>query len=244
MAFVFDHVTSRVSEREASERFYRLVLAALGVEQSYRGEDLAEWNDFSLAAASEERPVTRHLHIGFVARSRAAVDEFWRVGTDAGYRDDGAPGLRPQYHSDYYGSFLRDPDRNSAEAVHHGFPRDGGTVDHLWIRVADAPTSARFYRTIAPHVGLRVHRETEERVQFGDDDSSFSVVRGMPTEHLHMAFAARDDESVRAFHRTATDAGYRDNGAPAERLEYHPRYYAAFVLDPDGNNVEVVNHNR
>jgi catechol 2,3-dioxygenase-like lactoylglutathione lyase family enzyme len=241
---VFDHVTIRVSDREASERFYVLVLRALGIEQTHSGDDLAEWNDFSLAAASEERPVTRRLHIGFAAPSRAAVDEFWRIGTGAGYREDGAPGLRRQYHSDYYGSFLRDPDGNSAEAVHHGAPRDGGTVDHLWIRVADVEAAARFYRTIAPHAGLRVHRETEDRVQLGDDTSSFSVVRGTPTENVHVAFGARDDETVRAFHRAATEAGYRDNGAPGERPEYHPGYYGAFVLDPDGNNVEVVNHNR
>ena len=242
---MFDHVTIRGSDREASERFYGLVLRTLGVEPTYSGEDLAEWDDFSLGAASAERPVTRRLHIGFVAPARAAVDEFWRVGTAAGYRDDGAPGLRRQYHSDYYGSFLRDPDGNSAEAVSHGSPRDGGTVDHLWIRVADVAASTRFYRTIAPHAGLRVQRETEDRTQFGDDSSSFSVVAGaQPTENLHMAFGARDDETVRAFHRAATEAGYHDNGAPGERPEYHPGYYAAFVLDPDGNNVEVVNHNR
>ena len=52
--------------------------------------------------------------------SRAHVDEFWRAGTEAGYRDDGAPGPRPQYSPDYYGGFLLDPDGNSAEAVHHG----------------------------------------------------------------------------------------------------------------------------
>jgi catechol 2,3-dioxygenase-like lactoylglutathione lyase family enzyme len=59
-----------------------------------------------------------------------------------------------------------------------------------------------------------------------------------------MAFRADDDATVRAFHATATGAAYRDNGPPGERAEYHPGYYAAFVLDPDGNNVEVVNHHR
>jgi catechol 2,3-dioxygenase-like lactoylglutathione lyase family enzyme len=53
-----------------------------------------------------------------------------------------------------------------------------------------------------------------------------------------------DDATVDAFHRAATAAGYRDNGAPGERAEYHPGYYGAYLLDPDGNNVEVVNHNR
>jgi catechol 2,3-dioxygenase-like lactoylglutathione lyase family enzyme len=241
---VFDHVTVRVSDRVTSERFYDLVLGALGVEKTYVGEDLAEWNDFSLAAADREQPVTRRLHIGFAARSRDAVDEFWRAGTEAGYRDDGAPGLRPQYHEDYYGGFLLDPDGLSVEAVHHGFERGGGTIDHLWIRVADIAASARFYRTIASYAGLRVHRELNERVQFGDDDSSFSVVQGVPTEHVHIAFGTRDDATVDAFHRAATEAGYRDNGPPGERTVYHPGYYGAFVLDPDGNNVEVVNHNR
>jgi catechol 2,3-dioxygenase-like lactoylglutathione lyase family enzyme len=59
-----------------------------------------------------------------------------------------------------------------------------------------------------------------------------------------MAFRAHDDATVEAFHAAATAAGYRDNGAPRERPEYHPGYYGAYVLDPDGNNVEVVNHHR
>jgi catechol 2,3-dioxygenase-like lactoylglutathione lyase family enzyme len=70
------------------------------------------------------------------------------------------------------------------------------------------------------------------------------VVSGRPTEPFHVAFPASDDETVDAFHRTALAAGYADNGAPGERTIYHPGYYGAFVLDPDGNNVEVVNHNR
>jgi predicted lactoylglutathione lyase len=61
---------------------------------------------------------------------------------------------------------------------------------------------------------------------------------------VHLALPASDNATVDAFHRTATEAGYRDNGAPGERPRYHPGYYGASVLDPDGNNVEVVNHNR
>ena len=61
---------------------------------------------------------------------------------------------------------------------------------------------------------------------------------------MHIAFPADDDATVDAFHAAPTAAGYRDDGAPGERPEYHAGYYGAFVLDPDGNNVEVVNHNR
>ena len=67
---------------------------------------------------------------------------------------------------------------------------------------------------------------------------------GRPTEQVHVAFPAGENATVDAFHRACTDAGYRDNGAPGERAAYHRGYYAAFVLDPDGNNIEVVNHNR
>ena len=69
-------------------------------------------------------------------------------------------------------------------------------------------------------------------------------MRGTPAEQVDLAFAASENATVDAFHRALTEAGYRDNGAPGERRVYHPGYYGAFVLDPDGNNVEVVNHNR
>jgi catechol 2,3-dioxygenase-like lactoylglutathione lyase family enzyme len=166
------------------------------------------------------------------------------VGTAAGYRDDGAPGPRPEYGGDYYGAFLLDPDGNSAEAVHHGSLRRGGAVDHLWIRVADVAAAKAFYELVAPHAGFHLNRDTPERAQFAGGTGSFSVVRGAPTEHVHVAFSVSENASVDAFHRAATEAGYRDNGAPGERPVYHPGYYGAFVLDPDGNNVELVNHNR
>ena len=90
---MFDHVTITASDREASERFYETVLRTLGVEQTHSDEDYAEWDDFSLGQADDEHPATRHLHIAFVAPSHALVDEFWRVGTDAGYQDEGSPGM-------------------------------------------------------------------------------------------------------------------------------------------------------
>jgi catechol 2,3-dioxygenase-like lactoylglutathione lyase family enzyme len=70
------------------------------------------------------------------------------------------------------------------------------------------------------------------------------VLAGEPSENVHLAFPADTNEAVDEFHRALTAAGYRDNGPPGERSIYHPGYYGAFVLDPDGNNVELVNHNR
>jgi predicted lactoylglutathione lyase len=241
---MFDHVTIRASDREASERFYATVLRTLGIEATHSGDLYAEWADFSVVQADAENPTTRRLHIGFVAPSRAHVDDFWRAGTGAGYRDDGPPGPRPQYTEDYYGSFLLDPDGNSAEAVHFASMRTGSVVDHLWIRVADQAASQRFYETIAPHAGFRAGAPKRDRAQFLGISGSFSVMAGEPTEHVHMAFGATSDEGVDAFHRAAIEAGYTDNGRPGERPAYHPGYYAAYVLDPDGHDVEVVNHNR
>ena len=240
---MFDHVTIRVSERDASERFYEIVLRTLGIEQTSAGQDFTEWDDFSLSQADDEDPVTRRLHVAFAAPSRAHVDEFWRVGTEAGYDEDGAPGPRPQYREDYYGAFLLDPDGNSVEAVHHGAVRGAG-IDHLWIRVVDVAAAKRFYETVAPHAGFRLEHDAPERAQFVGESGSFSLVAGTPTEHLHMAFPADENSTVADFHQALIQAGYRDNGRPRERPIYHDGYFGAYVLDPDGNNVELVNHNR
>jgi catechol 2,3-dioxygenase-like lactoylglutathione lyase family enzyme len=240
---VFDHVTIRVSDRAASERFYDTVLGVLGIDAEYSGEQFTEWDDFSLTEATAWSPVTSGLHIGFGTSSRELVDKFWQRGTDAGYRSDGEPGPRTEYLEDYYGSFLLDPDGNSVEAVHYDGVRHG--VDHLWIRVARVAASKRFYETIAPHAGFTGDRDTPERASFGGDPGSFTVLSGEHvTENLHMAFPASSNEAVDDFHRAAIEAGYRDNGTPGERREYHPGYYSAYVLDPDGNNTELVNHNR
>ena len=228
---MFNHVTLRVSDREASERFYETVLPVIGIERTRSDEHHAEWAELFVAQASDEKPVTRRLHVGLVAPSRELVDEFWRAGTAAGYRDDGAPGPRPQYREDYYGGFLLDPDGNGVEAVHHSLvPRRTSVVDHLWLRVADLAASRRFYETIAPVAGFRVAGELEDRVGFGGPGGSFTITEGEPTENAHIAFPAAGPRAARELHRIATEAGYRDDGA--------------CVLDPDGNTIEVVFHDR
>jgi catechol 2,3-dioxygenase-like lactoylglutathione lyase family enzyme len=235
---VFDHVGIAVSDLAASERFYRTVLSALGVEPSYADAALVEWEDWDIGPTDPEHPITRGLHVAFRGRDRTQVDAFWQAGVDAGYRDDGAPGPRTQYGPTYYGAFLLDPDGNSVEAVHGDREKavPVGGIDHLWFRVRDPQASKRFYTTIAPHAGLRLARDEPGRVQFSGPDYSFSLVRDERP--------LTEDATVRAFHAAALAAGYEDHGGPGERAIYHPGYYGAFVLDPDGHNVEVVNHNR
>jgi catechol 2,3-dioxygenase-like lactoylglutathione lyase family enzyme len=243
---MWDHVTLRASDFDGSARFYDLVLATLGVERTGTADWIVEWDHFSISPANEDKPPTRGLHIAFTAPSREHVDAFWEAGVEAGYRDDGAPGPRPQYGPDYYGGFLLDPDGNSAEAVHHDLVADRGVIDHLWFRVADVEAAKAFYVALVPHTGAELHEGLPGHAHFGGKGGSFTFVSDERpvTEEVHMAFPAADLAAVEAFHRTATGAGYRDNGGPGERPEYHPGYYGAFVLDPDGNNVESVFHDR
>jgi catechol 2,3-dioxygenase-like lactoylglutathione lyase family enzyme len=243
---MFDHVMIRAADRPAAEAFYDAMLPLIGVEKTYSGAVFAEWGDYSVTAASPEIPPTRRLHIAFFTPERDEVDAFWRAGTDAGYRSDGEPGPRPQYSESYYGAFLLDPDGNSVEAVSHAGAKARGAIDHIWIRVADVSAAFEFYETIAPFSGFSpAVDERPELVRFrASSQTSFTLVRGTPTERLHFAFPAATHELVDDFHRTVTAAGYRDNGGPGERPFYHEGYYAAFVLDPDGNNVELVDHGR
>lgn len=116
---VFDHLTIRVADLEASKRFYSTVLAPLGITLTHEDPSIpfAEWGDFSVAA--DGKPLTRDVHIAFGAKDNAAVDAFWQAGINAGYIDNGVPGERPYYHAEYYGAFLLDPDGNNVEAVCH-----------------------------------------------------------------------------------------------------------------------------
>jgi catechol 2,3-dioxygenase-like lactoylglutathione lyase family enzyme len=114
----------------------------------------------------------------------------------------------------------------------------GRLLDHVHIRVADIDASKTFYAAVLESVGLGL---TFEGPGYFAADELFVSADGPPTSGFHLAFQARDRETVHRFHEAALAAGGRDNGAPGER-GYHPGYYAAYVLDPDGNNVEAVNH--
>ncbi len=236
---MFDRVTLRASDRDASERFYGLLLATLDIAPSHSTQDAIRWDDLAIVCAAADHPPTRHLHVGFVAPSREHVDAFWRAGIDAGYRDDGPPGVRAQYRPEYYGAFLLDPDGNSAEAVHHADTRRGGHIDHLWMRVRDPGASEAFYKLVARYTGLREGRRWDTGVQFRGAWATFSLVHDeLPlTENVHMAFPAPDRETVQEFHRAASAAG---GGAPVSPRSVDATVYAATVYDPDGFEVESV----
>src|SRR5688500_12579357 len=107
------------------------------------------------------------------------------------------------------------------------------------MRVTNVKASKRFYRAVCEAIGLP--DVLQEGPGYFHADELFVDRADGAVSRVHLAFQARDRETVQASYRAAISAGGRDNGAPGERA-YHPGYYAAFVLDPDGNNIEVVIH--
>ena len=121
-------------------------------------------------------------------------------------------------------------------------------IDHLGVGVRNFDESLEFYERALGPLGF-------ERVAFIDADNrsagfgvkgrdDFWIHEGRPAGRAHLAFVAESREAVDQFHAAALEAGGRDNGAPGLRPRYHAGYYAAYVLDPDANNVEAVFHDR
>lgn len=120
----------------------------------------------------------------------------------------------------------------------------GRLIDHLQLVVRDLDASRAFYEAVLGVLGVPIGGAGDD--YFWADElfvssASSPAAQGSLTGRHHLAFQAGSRAAVDAFHRVALEHGGRDNGAPGER-PYHPGYYAAFVLDPDGNNVEAVHH--
>lgn len=120
----------------------------------------------------------------------------------------------------------------------------GRLIDHIQLVVRDLPASQAFYTAVFDVLDVPMGGTADD--YFWADELFVSTVdseaaQGKLTGRHHLAFQAKDRETVDAFHKAALASGGKDNGKPGER-EYHPGYYAAFVLDPDGNNIEAVFH--
>jgi len=120
----------------------------------------------------------------------------------------------------------------------------GRLIDHLQLVVRDLDASRRFYEAVCQALEIPLGGSDEgyfwvDELFVSSADSQ--AAQGQLTGRHHLAFQARDEAMVQAFHRAALGAGGTDNGAPGLR-PYHPGYYGAFVIDPDGNNIEAVFH--
>ena len=118
----------------------------------------------------------------------------------------------------------------------------GRLIDHVHLIARDLAATRRFYDAALGALGRKVEGEGDG---FFWSDELFVSTDAMATTgapHIHLAFQAADRAAVDRFHAAALAAGGRDHGKPGERPQYHPGYYAAFVIDPDGNNIEAVYH--
>lgn len=115
--------------------------------------------------------------------------------------------------------------------------------DHIGLKVKAVDASARFYRATLGALGHVLHSQDESSASFGPPgEPSFWLYRAKGTagSEIHVAFRAAERSAVDRFHRAGLEAGGRDHGPPGVRLDYGPHYYAAFLIYPDGNNVEAV----
>jgi len=120
-------------------------------------------------------------------------------------------------------------------------------LDHVTIGVSDTEQSKKFYdRALRPLGITRLYAEGDRFAGYGVSPKAFFWIgsRATPQAGAHVAFTAQDRATVEQFHREAIAAGGRDNGPPGIRQNYHPNYYGAFVLDPDGHNIEAVCHSQ
>jgi catechol 2,3-dioxygenase-like lactoylglutathione lyase family enzyme len=117
-------------------------------------------------------------------------------------------------------------------------------LDHIGLAVTDYAKAKAFYEKALAPLGYAVMMEFGDACGLGmGGKPDFWVSAGKPAESLHVAFVAPDRAAVDGFYQAAMAAGGRDNGPPGLRPQYHPNYYGAFVLDPDGANIEAVCHN-
>lgn len=116
----------------------------------------------------------------------------------------------------------------------------GRLIDHVHLRARNVAAARHFYENTLAVLGIAITARGEGWFQVDELFIDGLDARATPS-HVHLAFQAKDRETVDAFHKAALAAGGTDNGAPGERY-YHPGYYACFVLDPDGNNIEAVFH--
>lgn len=120
------------------------------------------------------------------------------------------------------------------------------SFDHIGYTVPNFLKSRDFYVSALAPLDIGIVHEGPDWAAFGENGRVLLWIGSGPAlqASIHIAFAARDKAAVAGFHAAATEAGGRDNGAPDYRPQYHPGYYAAFVLDPDGHNIEAVFHER
>ncbi len=263
---MFSHFTLGSNDLTRSEKFYSAVMPHLGqtlLEASHdQGMMLFGFPDWrhpflSICQPFDGLPATwsNGFHIAFMAADKEAVERFHESALARGGYDEGAPGIRSIYASDYYAAFVRDPDGNKLQVVCYLDGRETGAsgevISHITIGHSGFDRAQTFYAKVLAPLGLvdipeEGHATTSGfglkgfetpivYVQLPFDGRAASFGNG-----THVAFSAPSAEAVDQFHAAALANGGRSEGAPGRRPHYADDYYAAYVSDHVGNKLQAV----
>lgn len=263
---MFSHFTLGSNDLTRSEVFYSTLMPTLGqkmLEASHDGGELTfglpDWRHPHLYVCRpfDNLPATwsNGFHLAFMAADKEAVDQFHATAITQGGFDEGAPGLRSIYASDYYAAYVRDPDGNKLQAVCYLDGRKaaatGDVISHVTIGHADFERERAFYSEVLGTLGIV---ELPEEVH--DDLAGFGVpgfqtpivyiqrpFDGRPASFgngTHVAFSAPSRDAVDRFHAAALARGGCSEGEPGLRPQYSANYYGAYVRDQVGNKLQAV----
>ena len=196
------------------------------------------------------------FHIAWVAADKAAVEAFHAAALAHGGSDEGSPGYRPHYSADYYGAYVRDPDRNKIQAVFYENGRQAGPggmiLSHVVLPFDDLKAGLAFYEPVFATLGLERLRSSEspgEDYAFSRGGAELPVVfvqrpfDGRPATRgngQHVSFFAEASAMVDDFYKTVLGLGGRGDGPPGIRPAYTQPYYAAYIRDPAGTKIQAV----
>ncbi|GAB4366090.1 MAG: hypothetical protein Kow00114_23770 [Kiloniellaceae bacterium] len=263
---MFSHFVIASNDPARSGAFYDAVLPLLGYRRQPGRPELPTYAHRSglpwvvVARPDDGRPAEpgNGYHVAFHAADDAAVRRFHAAALAAGGRDEGGPGLRPQYAEDYYAAYVRDPDGNKLQAVTYPKGRKAGPggaeISHLTLGSDDLARAAAFYQAVLAPLGLARLPEEEsdaEDVAFGHPGCALPVIfpqrafDGRPARPAHgnlPVLLAPGRDAVDAFHSAGLERGGRSLAAPAVRADAlsragQPQGYSAGLADPDGNAV-------
>jgi len=267
---MFSHITVGSSNMERSMAFYDAVMPAIGhgrlplrndnfVGYGLGGERVLPWLSFCKPYDGKSATCGNGFHIAWVAPNEASVNAFHAAAMANGGTDEGAPGDRPLYRSDYYAAYVRDPDGNKLQAVHYQDGRvmgaGGKVLSHVTLPFVDIKLGLAFYEPVFATIGV-TRRELEESP--GEDYAFSKGSVQLPVAYVqrpfdgklpapgngqHTAFMAESRAQVDAFYETAMRLGGTDEGKPGLRPEYTADYYGAYVRDPSGTKIQAVHRN-
>lgn len=248
-----DHVIVPVEDFDKSRAFYAAVMPTLKAQPEFEFPGVIGFagpTGLSIALQKcKEGAVVNKLHLAFRCQTPAEVSAWYEACIAAGAKDNGPPGPRPQYSPNYYGAFVLDPDGHNIEAVCH-LDKTALTptlpLDHLIIPTENLAVAKDFYcKAMASVNAGHVAFEFPGFVGLASPGGMFASlhqVEGPVTNKLHVGFRVNNPLQVDLWYEAALAAGGKDNGKPGPRPAYGPTFYGAFVLDPDGHNIEACCH--